>query len=206
MPWLVASYDKLSKWCRNCKFTPCYRFYIIKLQDGLDMLVCLVPNWKLYTVTLLCETITFTQVDNQYTAAVQRITQHEHIQVLWHTLILIYQPSPFFKFNDFENYKSLDAYDRFVSGWVKDVATYRYTHEGASKCQYCVVRARVLYSQRMNETPLHPWIIFEDNVISAHCDCMAGLGESCSHVASVLFYLEAAVRLRESCTVTQKSA
>lgn len=32
------------------------------------------------------------------------------------------------------------------------------------------------------------------------------MGESCSHVASVLFYVEATVRLREASTVTQVPA
>ena len=35
---------------------------------------------------------------------------------------------------------------------------------------------------------------------------MAGLGESCSHVASLLWAVEAGVRLRDSMTVTQKKA
>ena len=35
---------------------------------------------------------------------------------------------------------------------------------------------------------------------------MAGLGESCSHVGALMFYIEAAVRIRESKTVTQEKA
>lgn len=35
---------------------------------------------------------------------------------------------------------------------------------------------------------------------------MAGLGETCSHVASTLWAIEAGVRLRDSMTVTQKKA
>ena len=35
---------------------------------------------------------------------------------------------------------------------------------------------------------------------------MAGLGESCSHVASLSWAVEAGVRLRDSMTVTQKKA
>ena len=56
--------------------------------------------------------------------------------------------------------------------------------------------------------PLTPWVIAENNgrIISAHCDCMAGLVESCSHVASILWAVESGVRLRESMTVTQKKA
>lgn len=31
----------------------------------------------------------------------------------------------------------------------------------------------------------------EGIVLTAHCDCMAGLGEVCRHVGAVLFVLEA---------------
>ena len=30
----------------------------------------------------------------------------------------------------------------------------------------------------------------------AHCDCVAGLGEVCSHVGAVLFYIEATHRIK----------
>jgi len=33
---------------------------------------------------------------------------------------------------------------------------------------------------------------------------MAGLGESCSHISAVLFYISYAVQLRDSKTVTEK--
>ena len=45
----------------------------------------------------------------------------------------------------------------------------------------------------MNNSPVPLWIITEKDgtIICAHCvGCMAGLGECCSHIASVLFYLE----------------
>ena len=60
----------------------------------------------------------------------------------------------------------------------------------------------------LNKKPLTPWIIAESTgkVISAHCDCMAGLGESCSHVASLLWAIESGVRIRDSMTVTQKKS
>ena len=41
-------------------------------------------------------------------------------------------------------------------------------------------------------------------MLAAHCNCVAGLGESCSHVASLLWAIEAGVRLRSSMMVTQK--
>ena len=41
-------------------------------------------------------------------------------------------------------------------------------------------------------------------VCCAHCTCMAGLGEACTHVAAVLFYLETAVRITGQPTCTQQ--
>jgi hypothetical protein len=60
----------------------------------------------------------------------------------------------------------------------------------------------------MNETPLLPWLIAETDgsVISAHCTCMAGTGEVCSHVGAVLFAVKAAVKIRNTKTVTQEKA
>ena len=46
----------------------------------------------------------------------------------------------------------------------------------------------------------------DGKVLSANCDCKAGLGGTCTHVAAILFYLEAAVRIRSSKTVTQEKA
>ena len=60
----------------------------------------------------------------------------------------------------------------------------------------------------MNERSLVPWTIAEKDgrVLAAHCDCIAGLGETCTHVASLLWATAAGVERRESLTVTQKSA
>ena len=61
---------------------------------------------------------------------------------------------------------------------------------------------------RMSEKPLVPWIVAEANgkIISGHCNCMVGLGETCSHIASLLWAIESGVRIRDSLTVTQKKA
>ena len=66
---------------------------------------------------------------------------------------------------------------------------------------------QVNHSQKMREK-LTPWVIAEESgeVIAVHCDCMAGLGESCTHVASLLFAIESGVHIRDSMTVTQKKA
>ena len=45
------------------------------------------------------------------------------------------------------------------------------------------------HSQRLNEKPLTPWVMVERDgkILGGHCDCMAGLGETCSLVASMLW-------------------
>ena len=60
----------------------------------------------------------------------------------------------------------------------------------------------------MSEKPLTHWIIAHEGgrILAGHCDCMAGLGETCLHVASLLWVIELGVETRESLTVTQKSA
>ena len=60
----------------------------------------------------------------------------------------------------------------------------------------------------MNDTAHHPWIISKNNgtVLEGHCNCMAGLGESYTHVAALLFAIEASVRIRESKTCTEEKA
>ena len=57
------------------------------------------------------------------------------------------------------------------------------------------------HSQRANEPLLNPWIKTDNDgmVLCGHCDCMAGLGEVCSHVGALLFYVEA-MRRTYTCT------
>ena len=65
---------------------------------------------------------------------------------------------------------------------------------------------QVNHSQRARDTPRRVWFLAEKcgTVIAAHCDCMAGLCEGCSHVGAVLFAVEAGVRIRDSTTCTQE--
>ena len=67
---------------------------------------------------------------------------------------------------------------------------------------------QVNHSQRARDTPLRVWFLAEKcgTVIAAHCDCMAGLCEGCSHVGAVLFAVEAGVRIRDSTTCTQEKS
>ena len=58
----------------------------------------------------------------------------------------------------------------------------------------------------MSQTPLKPWVAIRKNgtVECGHCICMAGLAETCSHVAAILHWLETAVRIRDNTSCTSK--
>ena len=51
----------------------------------------------------------------------------------------------------------------------------------------------------MREKPLLPWVIAEASgkILAGHCNCMAGLGESCRHVASLLWAVKCSWCLSE---------
>lgn len=61
--------------------------------------------------------------------------------------------------------------------------------------------AQVKHSQKLLDTPLKVWLAVKENgeVVYAHCNCMAGLGEVCSHVAAVLFTAEVNTQVK-NCT------
>lgn len=102
----------------------------------------------------------------------------------------IYFPGVFTQ-EKMKNFRSLEAYNFFRSGWVQTVF-----HCTTDTGNY-IFKADVRPSWRVTETPHHPWVAAtgDGTIIAGHCDCMAGLGETCSHVAALLFKIEAAVRL-----------
>ena len=74
-----------------------------------------------------------------------------------------------------------------VSGFIASV-------QGHIIANKFLVLAKVRHSQHMNDSLISCWVITErqGTILFAHClGCKAGLAESCSHIASVLFYLEA---------------
>ena len=64
----------------------------------------------------------------------------------------------------------------------------------------------VRHSQWLSENPLKCWVIIETTgeICCAHGNCMAGLGEVCTHVTAVLFYLEALHRVEDVKTCAQQ--
>ena len=71
---------------------------------------------------------------------------------------------------------------------------------------YCFIKGSVIPSQRLNDKPHQAWVCLQKkdaSVYCAHCTCMAGLGDVCSHITAILFKVEAAVKLgltQSSCT------
>ncbi|KAM7307590.1 uncharacterized protein ISCGN_011226 [Ixodes scapularis] len=85
----------------------------------------------------------------------------------------------FYSTEQFKASKSLEAHNYLTSGWVSQPRL----KVLPDKNVVCV--AKVL---------LRP----DGEVLTAHCTCMAGLAEACSHVAAILFYMEVVVRRMDS--------
>ena len=94
---------------------------------------------------------------------------------------LLFAPSPMTG-DELKCYKSMEAYNYFLSGFVRKVGCKLFG-------ELLLVVGTVSHSQKLSAKPPQPWLIIEKKgkVISAHCNCMAGLGEACSHVGAVLF-------------------
>ena len=101
--------------------------------------------------------------------------------------------------DQFKNYRSLNAYNQVVSGFVASV-------RGKIISGKYVVVAKVSQSQRMNVPLVNVWIITETEgaIISTHCSgCKAGLAESCSHVASTMMYIKCWAHINGKMACTQ---
>ena len=97
-------------------------------------------------------------------------------------------------------YKSLDGYNFYSSGWVSNVKVYEIMDDP----KRYLATFHVKHSQTLSATPLKPWVAVEKNgcIICAHCTCMAGLGEACSHIAALLFTMENNTETRQKMACT----
>ena len=66
---------------------------------------------------------------------------------------------------------------------------------------------KVKHSYAVSQTPLKPRLAVRKSgsVECGHCTCMAGLGETCSHISALLYWLETAVRVHDQTMCASKS-
>ncbi|XP_035234666.1 uncharacterized protein LOC118206288 [Anguilla anguilla] len=100
----------------------------------------------------------------------------------------------------FKAYRSLDAYNYFNSGKVKSILTHK---NGNTRVVYGEIEAGQALSKRYSA-----WIVATKSgeVLCGHCTCMAGNGEVCSHVGTILVTVEQCVQdgLQSGPSVTSK--
>ncbi|CAN7950895.1 unnamed protein product [Ixodes pacificus] len=99
-------------------------------------------------------------------------------------------------------YKSLEAHNYLTSGWVKEPSLKTIGTDAV------VVVSEVNHSQSLSAPPLKVWLLMKNDgeVVIAHCTCMAGHGEACSHVAAILFYFEVGLQMRDEASCTDSKS
>lgn len=112
---------------------------------------------------------------------------------------LMEAPSVYTK-KEIKAYKSLEGYKYFVDGWVSDIIVLSVLPSP----NLCLVSCKVKHSQRLSTEPLRPWVAVEKDslVVCGHCNCVAGLGEACSHISALLFTLDANSQVKKSMSCT----
>ena len=98
-----------------------------------------------------------------------------------------------------KNYKSLQSYKYFIAGWVAEPKWKAFT-------DCCLILGKVNHSYAVSLTPLEPWVVIKSTgeVICGHCTCMAGLGETCSHIGALLYWTEYQVQRHTAVSSTSK--
>ena len=58
----------------------------------------------------------------------------------------------------------------------------------------------------MSVSPLRPWVGVKPDgeILCAHCNCMAGAGEACSHIAALLYTVMTGVRMQQETAITSE--
>ena len=97
-------------------------------------------------------------------------------------VVYLLHTTSFVTLEEVKNYKSLQSYKYFTSGWVLE-DEWKCSEEGI-----VLIIRKVRHSYAASKPPLRPWVLVRCNgtVLVGHCTCMAGLAETCSHVGAVL--------------------
>ena len=112
---------------------------------------------------------------------------------------LILTPS-LYMHEQLKSYKSLEAFNQVLNAWVSDII---WTVSGSGSSKLYLITSLVRHSQSLSLPSLKVWVSVKQSgkVLCAHCTCMAGAGEACSHIASVLFTLDLNTQMKQfSCT------
>ncbi|XP_065645952.1 uncharacterized protein LOC136076547 [Hydra vulgaris] len=104
-------------------------------------------------------------------------------------------------------YKSLESFNCFVCGNVQ-IFFYADLNE---ETEFCALKTMVLPSQRQGKKiSMYEVCIYVHKCkgynLNGNCSCVVGFGSACSHIASLLFKVEACIRLKInkiSCTSLQ---
>ena len=93
---------------------------------------------------------------------------------------------------DLDDYQNAKAYSYYKSGWLQPLLYHNLTDSN-----FCILKDECRKSQSVNDQFHKLWIILEKSakIRSCHCTCIAGIGETCNHVAPAMFRVEAAVTL-----------
>ena len=104
------------------------------------------------------------------------------------TIYLLHTTS-FVSLEEVKNYKALQSYKYFTARWVLE-------HRCKCFTDCCLVVGKVKHSYALTSSPLQPQVIIKSTgtIVCGHCTCMAGLGETCSHVGALLHWIEYQVR------------
>ena len=103
---------------------------------------------------------------------------------------------------DLSDYKNSKAYSYYKSSWIQPLMYHNLT-----RSNYCIFKSECRRSQSINDTYHKLWLVLEKSakIKACHCTCMAGMGQTCNHVASAMYRVEAAVRnglANPACTST----
>nr|XP_047124919.1 uncharacterized protein LOC124807246 [Hydra vulgaris] len=94
-------------------------------------------------------------------------------------------------------YKEGKAYRYYLNNFIGEI----FIHSVGCESIYCLFKTKCVPSQRVNAKSYDVWAIVEKDanvqpggtIIASYCTCVAGLLGICSHVAGMLFRIEAAV-------------